>query len=107
MIEHEALATAEMFTDDEIAALRSLANDLAMDQTERFGSPALYPTFRGHFLRQSLDRMITERYPVVAFRKRYGKRHPLRAEERMSPGHIRLWIDRASRGVTQPGLPSR
>lgn len=93
MIEYEALDTAEMFTDDEIAALRSLANDLAMDQTERFGIPTLYTHFQRYFLHQLLDKMVTERYPVAYFREQYGKRRPLRPWQRMTPGHFRYWCE--------------
>jgi hypothetical protein len=90
MTEYEALDTAEMFTDDEISALRSLVDDLAMDQTERFGIPAAYPLFRLHFLHHLLDRMITERYPVLSIKKEHpGHRRPLRAGERMTPGQVR------------------
>jgi hypothetical protein len=91
---YEALDTAEMFTDDEIAALRSLAGDLAMDQTERFGSPQAYPFFRRFFLHQLLDKMITQRYPVLSIlREHPGHRRPLKAWERMSPGQVRRWAE--------------
>jgi hypothetical protein len=111
MTEYEALATAEMFTDDEMSALRSLVEDLAMDQTERFGIPVAYPHFRRGFLHQLLDRMIIERYPVLSIRREHpGHRRPLRAGERMTPGQVRRWAERALEGyasVRTSGRPAR
>ncbi len=96
MTDYEALETAEMFTDDEIAALRSLANDMAMDQTERFGIPALYPMFRRHFLHQGLSGMITGRLNILSIQKEHpNTRRPLHARERMTRGQARRWLERA------------
>jgi hypothetical protein len=71
-----------------------------MDQTERFGSPAAYPLFRRHFLHQGLDGMITGRLNIMSIRKEHpGHRRPLRAGERMTPGQVRRWVERASGAI--------
>jgi hypothetical protein len=93
---YEALETTEIFTDEEVIALSSYIDDLAMNKTEYFGIPELYPLFQQHFLRQALDKLITGQFKISFFQKERPKRQPLSAEQRMSPRQLKNFQDKVT-----------
>ena len=67
--EIETLTTMEIFDDNEIIALVSYAEDMAMNKVEHLCIPALYPVIQQYFLRQSIDKVITGEIKIDFFQK--------------------------------------